>query len=213
MEKTTGKYYFVIALLIVSGALSLVLRYVRVQPDRASDFSVIPMESGGWIGKELPLSDFTLEVLKATNIMSRSYTDSRQRRVSFFVGYFEDQKYGSQIHSPRHCLPGGGWGVLDLRPIEIEIKGNGYTVNRAVIGDKKFRQVVYYWFMTRSGVLTDEYALKFDLVINSLRFRPTDAALIRLITNVRGGDEAAADATLKDFLLTFHDPLGKSLPF
>jgi len=75
MEKITGKYYLIVALLILSGALALVLRFYRVSPEKSSDFSEIPLDAGGWIGKEYPLSDFTLEVLKATNTTGRSYRD------------------------------------------------------------------------------------------------------------------------------------------
>jgi len=73
--------------------------------------------------------------------------------------------------------------------------------------------VVYYWFRTRSGELTSEYGLKFDLVFNSLRLKPTDAALIRLTTQVPRGEEAVADQTLNDFLSVFYDRIENSLPF
>jgi EpsI family protein len=213
MERTAGRYYIVVVLLILSGALAIVLRYVRVSPDSPSDFSMIPMESGGWTAREFLLSDFTLDVLKATNTMTRLYTDAQNRNVSLFVGYFEDQKYGSQIHSPRHCLPGGGWGILDLEPIELIFGDHKFRVNRVVIGNKQQRQVVYYWFRTRSGELMSEYGLKFDLVRNSLMFMPTDAALIRLTTQVPGGEEASGDKTLKDFLSVFYGRIENSLPF
>jgi len=213
MEKATGKYYVIVALLILSGILALVLRFYRVSPDRPSDFSRIPLEADGWSGREYPLSDFTLEVLKATNTTGRSYRDADRNVTTLFIGYFEDQKYGSQIHSPRHCLPGGGWGLLEMHPVELEIDGTMMSVNRVLIGNKKMLQVVYYWFRTRSGVLTNEYALKFDLVLNSLRFRPTDAALIRIVAEAPDGNEATADKILLDFLNTFHDSIENSLPF
>lgn len=213
MEKITGKYYLIVALLILSGVLAMVLRFYRVSPDRPSDFSKIPMDAGGWVGQEFPLSDFTLDILKATNTSSRIYRDSDRNVTTLFVGYFEDQKYGSQIHSPRHCLPGGGWGLLEMHPAEIEINGSVLSVNRVLIGNKKKRQVVYYWFRTRSGVLNNEYMLKFDLMANSLQFRPTDAALIRVVAEAPNGDESSADAILKNFLSTFHESIENSLPF
>ncbi len=213
MEKSAHKYYIVIGLLLVAGALTVMLRNIRVDPERPSDFSAIPLEIDSWEGTEYPLADFTLEVLKATNTTSRRYVRSDGAEVSLFIGYFVDQKYGSQIHSPKHCLPGGGWGIIESHKQEIEIDGQQFAVNRVVIGNKKMREVVYYWFRTRSGVLTNEYALKLDLVLNSILLRPTDAALIRLVANVRGSDEAVADTTLREFLTSIHKPIEKSLPF
>jgi len=48
-------------------------------------------------------------------------------------------------------------------------------------GEKEVK--VYYWFLTRSGTLADEYALKLDLVSNALRGHPTDALFVRLTTD------------------------------
>jgi EpsI family protein len=189
------------------------LRYVRVHPERPSDFSVIPLEIDGWVGTEYALSDFTLEVLKATSTTSRRYRRPDGAEASLFMGYFDDQRYGSQIHSPKHCLPGGGWGILESGPHDIKINGQEFSVNRVVIGNKKMRQVVYYWFRTRSGILTNEYALKLDLVLNSVQLRPTDAALIRLVVDIHGSDEAAADMILCDFLASIHESIENSLPF
>jgi len=213
MERTAGRYYLVIALLIVAGGLSYMLRYVRVQPEHQSDFSTIPLESNGWEGRELPLADWTLEVLKATDNTSRQYLNSNDDYASLFIGYFKDQKYGSQIHSPRHCLPGGGWSILSLKPVELDIDGQKLSVNRVIIGDERNRQIVYYWYRTRSGELTNEFGLKFDLMKNSLLLQPTDAAMIRLMTYVDSGDEDVGDRILMDFLKTFLQSIEKSLPF
>ncbi len=213
MEKSAGRYYIVVALLLIGGALAMVLRYVRVHPNQASDFTAIPMQLDGWAGREYALSDLTLDVLKASSTCSRLYTDTEGRYVSMFVAYFEDQRYGSQIHSPRHCLPGGGWGILALEPVELQLGDQRFRVNRVLIGSKDRRQVVYYWFRTRSGELTSEYGLKLDLVYNSLWFRPTDAALIRVSTEARADEEGSADGRLRDFLSVFHDLMEKSLPF
>jgi len=213
MEKTAGRYLTVIALLIVSGVLATAIRFVRVSADEPSNFAAIPLQQGQWSGQEFALSDMTLEVLRATNTTSRSYSNPQKNTASLFIGYFEDQKYGAQIHSPKHCLPGGGWGIIESSPTILNIGGSEFTVNRVVIGNKNLRQVVYYWFRTRSGTLTNEYQLKLDLVWNSIRLQPTDAALIRLVANVDDTNESVADEVLKDFLSDFYESIENSLPF
>ncbi len=213
MERTSGRFYTIVALLIIAGALSVMLRYVRVQPDRISDFSLIPIEESGWQGKDVPLADWTLDVLKATDNVNRYYTADDGTWASLFIGYFKDQKYGSQIHSPRHCLPGGGWGVISIGPTTVNVAGKNLTVNRAVIGNKKQRQLVYYWYVTRSGLLTSEYGLKFDLMKNAMLFRPTDAALIRVITMADSDDTEKGEQSMIQFLETFLPDIENSLPF
>jgi hypothetical protein len=41
------------------------------------------------------------------------------------------------------------------------------------------QQEMVYWFHTRNGTVTGEYALKWDLVRNALARRPTDALFVR----------------------------------
>jgi hypothetical protein len=55
-------------------------------------------------------ADF-LEVLRARDVLYRIYTAKNGEPVWVFLGYFDRQKEGSQVHSPRHCYPGSGWNI------------------------------------------------------------------------------------------------------
>jgi len=217
MEKTgiqkTG-FRIIIILLIIAGGFSYLLRFTTVKPDKLAEFEQIPHETEEWQGEEILFSATTYEILKATSTTLRTYSGPDNSAVSLFIGYFEDQKYGSQIHSPRHCLPGGGWGILAHLAKEIEINSRDIPINWLIIGDRDLRQLMYYWFETRSGYIRNEFALKFDLVKNALLMRPTDAAFVRLTVAVPPGrDLSYGDEILKDFLEEFYPEIENSLPF
>jgi len=217
MEKTgiqkTG-FRLIIILLIIAGALTYTLRYLKVEPDRMADFKAIPMSQGEWRSEEIFFSEETYQILKASLSTMRVYRSQNRLSPVLFIGYFEDQKYGSQIHSPRQCLPGSGWGILSQRTEEVDINGKKQALNRVIIGAREDRQLMYYWFETRSGTITSEFALKFNLFLNALFMRPTDAAFIRLTVDLpRGTSEKQGEEILHDYLVDFHDSIEKSLPF
>jgi EpsI family protein len=217
MEKTriqTASFRLILILLVLTGALTYTLRYLQVEPDKMADFSLVPQVLGDWRGEEYEFSQVTYDILKATSTTMRAYRSDADMIPILFIGYFKDQKYGSQIHSPRHCLPGSGWGILSHRQQIMDFHGISLPINRVVIGNRDDRQLMYYWFETRSGNITSEFALKFNLFLNALLMRPTDAAFIRLTVDLpRGGSEKSGEEILDKFLIDFYDSIENSLPF
>jgi EpsI family protein len=217
MEKAriqTSGFGLILALLILTGALTYTLRYIRVQPDNTADFSSLPLQKGSWEGEEVLFSDVTYDILKATKTRMISYKLEEEPGPNFFIAYFQDQKYGSQIHSPRHCLPGSGWGILKHTHEKIQVNGKMVPINRVLIGSRENRQLMYYWFVTRTGVITSEFGLKFNLFMNALFLKPTDAAFVRLTVNLPpGSSERTGEEKLDKFLQDFITPIENSLPF
>jgi hypothetical protein len=35
--------------------------------------------------------------------------------INFYVAWYDTQDAGAATHSPRACLPGGGWRITDMR--------------------------------------------------------------------------------------------------
>ena len=85
-------------------------------------------------------------------------------------------------------------------------------LNRAVIRKGLETQLVYYWFAGRGRQITNDFAAKFSAMADSLRLGRTDGGLVRLITPVGAGGEAAADARLAGFLAAIADRLPRYLP-
>ncbi len=201
-------------LILIGGLAGNFFRYARQAPDRLPVFDKIPYELAGYYGREKRLAEFNYVILQADTTTLRLYRNSAGNYYWLFIAYFESQEYGSQMHSPRHCLPGGGWRIQKQQPFELKLAdGKVKTINRLVITQPNSRQVMYYWYQTRGGALIDEFDVKVDLAVNSLMLRPTDAAFIRLTVPVLNDDFAAADARAVAFLRRFHDPILESLPF
>src|SRR5262249_37074190 len=75
-----------------------------------------------WQGKEATIFDAeVLNILKVNDYLMRSYVDSAGRRVLLYVGYWQTQRKGAQIHSPKNCLAGSGWEPLEASLITISL--------------------------------------------------------------------------------------------
>jgi EpsI family protein len=139
----------------------------------------VPVEISGWRSASLPTDDKTAAILDADVTLKRSYERGDGTSVGLFVAYFAQQQVNSQIHSPRNCLPGAGWKVRRIREEVVPVNGGPQPVTCMVMAHAGAEQEVLYWFRTRTGDITGEYAMKWDLVKNSLARRRTDAVLIR----------------------------------
>ena len=201
--------------LIVGGAFGNYMRYIEQIPDRPAQFQSVPMETDGYVGAEHRFADLSYEVLQADTTTLRQYTGPDGTRFWLFVAYFSSQKYGSQIHSPIHCLPGGGWRIRRHEAFELPLAdGRIKQINRVIISEGNRNQLMFYWFETRGGAIRKEFGLKLDLMRNSLLLRPTDAAFVRLTLPVAPGEsiEAASQKAVA-FLRTFHPYIEAALPF
>jgi EpsI family protein len=204
----------VILIILIGGALGNALRFTEQKPERPAEFSGIPLQYGDYTGVEHQIADFADEILQADVTTLRDYITIEGRRTQLFVAYFGSQKYGSQIHSPKHCLPGGGWKINEAEPYKLNIPGFGSKdINRMIISVGGYKAVMLYWYESRTGSIRDEYGLKIDLVKNSLFFRPTDAAIIRLVVDATDGNIEAATKFGIGFLGDFYRFIDSSLPF
>ena len=201
-------------LIVLGGIVGNALRFTDRKPDKIADFSKIPLViDETYFGREYPIDDLTSEVLKATKTTNRIYSTADGSTIQLFVAYFESQKYGSQIHSPKHCLPGSGWKIETIEPYElIAPDGTKIIINHSVIRDQFKPVVMLYWYETRSGSIRGEYGLKLDLIKNSILFNPTDAIIIRLTIDA-GNDINLTTERGVEFINRIYPYIKESLPF
>jgi len=168
-----------ILMLGAAGVYSHRLGGRRVESGALPDLSRIPARVEGWVSEDFTLTETSVQVLGADAYLSRRYESSRGAQVWFFLAYFREQQVGSQIHSPRNCLPGSGWSVRSLTRTDVLLGRDRQPAQRMLIERTGQRQEMLYWFRTQSGTVTGEYGLKWDLLRNSLLGRPTNAVFVR----------------------------------
>jgi exosortase D (VPLPA-CTERM-specific) len=187
----------------------------EIVPDREV-FALFPMTIGGWHGTRDRMEKQFVDVLKFDDYLLGDYSTSALTPVNLYVAYYASQRKGESVHSPRTCIPGGGWKIRDLSIYEVDgvsIDDQPLLVNRTLIQLGDARQLVYYWFQQRGRVLTNEYLVKWYLLWDALTKNRTDGALVRLTTPIPvGADPAEADAALSAFAQAVAEPLERFIP-
>lgn len=175
-----------------------------------------PLEYGRWkMVSEGVIEKEILDVLKADDVVTRTYAQTGSANLAnLFVAYFRSQRTGQAPHSPKNCLPGSGWVPSASEIINIDIPGlsSPIPVNHYIVEREDQKSVVLYWYQTPHRVVASEYKAKIYLVLDSIRYRRSDTALIRVVSPVVDGNEAAATAAAIDFVRSFFLPLREYLP-
>ncbi len=187
----------------------------NVIPERRI-FAEFPLKMDLWKGTTGKLEENILNSLKTEDYIISDYVNEAGDMVNFYVAYYADQAAGSAAHSPRACIPGGGWLIKELTVREVDgvqVNGKPLMVNRLLIKKGNYTQVVYYWFQQRGRNITNEWMVKWYLFQDSLTRNRTDGALVRLTAFVvPGQDVMVADERLTEFAKTVLPYLPEYIP-
>jgi exosortase D (VPLPA-CTERM-specific) len=206
----------------VIGVLALAAAATIAAPERnpanppRESFVNFPLQVDGWNGRRDRLESVYLDILQMDDYVIADYADAAKKPVNFFVAYYRNQLDGG-IHSPRACVPAGGWAITSLVdqavPGVITADGSPLVVNRAEIRKGEATQIVYYWFQQRGRSIAHEYEVKWYLLTDSIRRNRSDGALVRLVTPVtREEDPHGADRRLASFAAAVYPQLAAYVP-
>jgi exosortase D (VPLPA-CTERM-specific) len=175
-----------------------------------------PMTLGAWSGHRDSLEGIYQDALKLDDYLLANYAGASGAPINLYIAYYNSQRKGEAVHSPRSCLPGGGWQLRDFdqRTLSnVRIDGRPLRVNRTLIELGNRRQLVYYWFQQRGRIITNEFAVKWYLFWDALTRHRTDGALVRLIISLPAmSSEAEADRQLTDLARRVAPELTRYVP-
>jgi EpsI family protein len=196
------------------GSLSLPERAESV-PQRTS-FAEYPNTVGTWTGRREALETIYLDQLMLDDYYLADFTRDTEPAINYYIAWYDSQRAGRSAHSPRSCLPGGGWQIKSLTQRTLPGVRSGreaLRVNRALIQLGRQQQLVYYWFQQRGRVITNEYMAKWYLFWDALTRNRSDGALVRLVIALPpGGAVAAADRQLAEFAAAVTPTLPRYIP-
>ena len=170
-----------------------------------------PSEIGEWqMIREHTIDDRSMTFLLVDDYLIRSYRNRKGDVVHLYVGYFERQREGKQVHSPRQCLPGAGWSIAERSVIRLHSQsGNpgGKRINWFLMEKGSDRDLYLWWYQGRGRIYANEYLNKLYLIWDGLTKNRTDGALVRVNSSVK----SEANKTLK-IEMEFVEDLARFLP-
>jgi EpsI family protein len=192
--KTSWRFAGLLILLLVGGIIVNALEYLGETPAARKELKEFPKQLGSWqqIGPDQRFDDATLSVLRASDYLMRNYSTADGQGGNIYVGYYASQKDGVTYHSPLNCLPGSGWTMTNPGRITITPPGRpSFEANRYVIQNAGAKELLIYWYQGRGRAVASEYWGKVYTVIDSVRLRRSDGAMVRVMVPV-GKSEADA---------------------
>ncbi|MET0534864.1 MAG: VPLPA-CTERM-specific exosortase XrtD [Steroidobacter sp.] len=198
----------------VAGVLLLPER-VEAVPQREVFFT-FPNQVDTWNGRRSVMEQIYLDALKLDDYIISDYFRSDGEAVNMYVAWYDSQRAGQSAHSPRSCLPAGGWRMTQFSQVDVpdvQVGEQQLRVNRVQIELGNRKQLVYYWFQQRGRVITNEYMVKWYLFVDSLTRRRTDGALVRLVTSLELSESPQdADRRLTEFASEVAPRLERYIP-
>lgn len=209
--------FVALALIVLVGVSGQFIRGdEEIIPQRKA-FLNFPLQLGSWQGRRDSIEKQYLDTLKLTDYVIVNYLDAEAKNsVNFYSAYYQSQRKGASVHSPRSCIPGDGWQITSFGQrsfADLNFQGAPLQVNRAVIEKGDYKQLVYYWFQQRGRSITNEYMVKWYLFYDAIAMHRTDGALVRLVTSLdKGQDIEVADQRLHAFMKDMVTVLPEYLP-
>ena len=189
---------FVILLVAIIGVGVLVntwayLGEARVDRKPLKDF---PTQLGQWQkAKDSIIDEPTMKVLRASDYLLREFQRSDGQAANFYVGYYASQREGASYHSPLNCLPGSGWTLTNPDSVRISLQdGRTFAANKYVIQNGEYKSLMIYWYQGRGRTIASEYWGKVYTVIDSVRLRRSDGAMVRVTVPIGDSETAALDS-------------------
>ena len=165
---------------------------------------LFPQQIGKWtLVKKHSLSAPIIEKLGTDDYIDYVYASPHGNPFYLYVSYFGAVGVTGSYHSPKNCLPGGGWKFTDIRPLKLHIHQSGprqVSVNLAFIQNRAEKQLMIYWFQNRGRIIASEYWEKIYLVIDSIFKRRRDGSFIRILTTFPENNSPENDPEIKEFV-------------
>jgi EpsI family protein len=157
-----------------------------------------------------------VDFLRFDDYLLADYRQGNAAPINLYVAYYQSQRKGESAHSPRTCIPGGGWEISSIRSIDVGDPSRAephLPVNRVIIQKNDEKQLVFYWFQQRGRLLTNEYSVKYYLFWDAATRNRTDGALVRMTSPVLAGEsESKAEARLAAFTQEVYPTLTRFIP-
>lgn len=211
-----SKYGRILAVVLVLQAILFYSASRGEGTPLATPLATFPVSFGNWVlAREGVVEKETMDILKADDVLTRVYTNTANRgSASIFIAYFKSQRTGQSPHSPKNCLPGSGFEPVEtpaVISIPVEGRAEPLTANQYIVSNGEDKLVVLYWYQSHGRIIASEFAAKFWLVADAMRYRRSDTAVVKVQVPIRG-DEAAGVRNAVAFVQAVYPALASHLP-
>ncbi len=204
--------YFIVIILI-SGAIfySKLMSNGKPVPILIS-LEEFPKQIDSWSGDVHYFPQAVYDKLGVDDSILIDYKNDNKDTISMYVGYYEDQKKGEMIHSPKNCMLGSGWQPIDVSETDISLDSKKISVTKLILEKRSQKMIVLYWYQSGNRSIANEYIQRLYFILDSIRYNRTNAAFIRFTSSVQGDDYEGTIHIMEGFIKQVVPVLENFLP-
>ncbi len=102
--------------------------------------------------------------------------------------------------------------MVDPAMITITLpNGKSFLANKYVVENGNIRELMIYWYQGRGRMIASEYWGKIYTVLDSVRLRRSDAAMVRVMVPMTASDTAAIESA-REFAAVTSEVLPEFVP-
>lgn len=197
---------------MLAGTGTFLQTHVIAPSPLLAPLTTFPETIGPWRKvKDTSFTPSELQVLKPTDYLVRRYANPAGEIVELYIGYHDGGQEAGPLHSPRNCLPGGGWHREESRTVALPTAQGDVPLASAVFALGPQRDLFVYWFMAGGESYADEFRFKAAHVLNSVLHSRQDSALVRVNVPLRADSQTAMETALS-FLELAYPRIQHALP-
>lgn len=199
MKNSSIRFGVLLIAIVAVGVLVNTWAYLGEAHVERKQLKEFPAQVGAWrqVGPDQVLDAETMKVLRATDYLLRDFSGPSGRTANFYVGYYATQRDGASYHSPLNCLPGSGWILSEPGKVTLPLPdGSSFIANKYVIQNGEYKSLMLYWYQGRGRAIASEYWGKIYTVIDSVRLRRSDGALVRVTVPFNTSEPDALQAAI-----------------
>jgi len=119
-------------LLLVFIPVSIFLKNRTEVIQSRNELASFPLFYKNWLGRQGSIDANILLGLKLSDHFIADYhaVNNSSLPVNLYVAFYASQRKGASVHSPRSCIPGGGWEIQSVEQRSLE---ETFIVNRVLI--------------------------------------------------------------------------------
>lgn len=198
--KSSLRFGILLVLILATGALVNFRSYIGEAHVDRKELKDFPQTIGSWqkTGTDQIIDEQTMTVLRASDYLLRDFRKPDGQIANLYVGYYASQRTGATYHSPLNCLPGSGWVLSQPGKATITLPdGSSFVANKYVIQNGEYKSLMIYWYNGRGRNVASEYWGKIYTVIDSVRLRRSNGAMVRVTVPFRDSEAAAQQAAIE----------------
>lgn len=198
--------------LVAQGGLERLNQTVR--PPLLRSLHRVPLVVGDWVGKDEPVDADIVDRSQTTEYLNRVYESRRQPGLRLRVWINFSLRGDNLRHTPKICLPSGGWSEIESMTREIDVPlhpARSMKVMRLGYARGELVEHVGFWYYIFGEGKLENYVRRLPITSRSSHGQTTRGSSMTVEVFYPGDNDPEGDA-LREFAVELVKALEPILP-